>query len=350
MECNSTPDHQRAVTVHNWFNRIWYQRAAPPAWLVPLSLLYALVTGIRRTLFRAGLRRTTRLACAVIVVGNVSVGGTGKTPLVLWLVESLSQRGLKPGIVTRGYGGASEGPRLLAATDAAQWVGDEAVLLSRRSGVPVAAGRRRTQAAQLLLAAGCDVIVSDDGLQHYALARDCEIGVVDGGRRFGNGRLLPAGPLREPQARLNLADAVVQNGGEPCVGMLQMHVRGTQAVALLGGSQRPLADFFGKRVHALAGIGNPPRFFDLLRSFGMDVVEHALADHAQLTEADIRFADDLPVLMTEKDAVKCLAFAGPRHWFVPVSAEFKPSDAHALMAIVERKIQRRAGAAQGVHG
>ncbi len=226
------------MSLQTWFNRIWYDRPAPPWWLLPLSLVYGAVAASRRFLYARRLRRATRLPCPVVVVGNVSVGGTGKTPLVCWVVTHLIERGYRPGIVTRGYGGSSTTARRVDAADDPVQVGDESILLARRTGAPVAIGRDRPAAAHLLVSAGCNVIVSDDGLQHYALARDCEVIVIDGDRRFGNGWLLPAGPLRETPSRLKAADAVVVNGGRPLLpGALRMRLEAKTAVALLAGGR-----------------------------------------------------------------------------------------------------------------
>ena len=288
----------------------------------------------------------------MVVVGNVSVGGTGKTPLVCWLVAHLVERGYKPGIVTRGYGGSSRDVRRITAADDPGVVGDESILLARRTGAPVAIGRDRPAAAQLLAGDGCDVIVSDDGLQHYALARDCEVVVIDGDRRFGNGWLLPAGPLREAPGRLRAADAVVVNGGRALLpGALSMRLEAKTAVALRGGAVQPLRAFAGTSIHAVAGIGNPERFFNMLRSRGIEVLGRPLPDHAHLIPEDIEFGDDKSVFMTEKDAVKCGKFAGARHWFVPVSACFDGGEADTLLDIVLRKIEKRDQASQGpIHG
>jgi tetraacyldisaccharide 4'-kinase len=336
------------MSVQSWLNRIWYERATPPWWLLPLSLTYGAAAGSRRFLYARRIRRAARLACPVVVIGNVSVGGTGKTPLVCWLVAQLMVRGYKPGVVTRGYGGSSRNVRRVLAADDPAIVGDESVLLARRTAVPVAIGRDRPAAAQLLVSAGCDVIISDDGLQHYALARDCEVVVIDGDRRFGNGWLLPAGPLRETPGRLKVADAVVVNGGRALLkGAFSMRLEAKVAVALLGGAVQPLAALGGKTVHAIAGIGNPERFFNMLRSRGIEVCGHPLADHAHLTRADIEFFDDKPVLMTEKDAVKCTAFAGERHWYVPVNAHFDGGESEALLSVVLRKITNRDQPSQG---
>jgi tetraacyldisaccharide 4'-kinase len=334
------------MTVQSWFNRIWYERASPPWWLLPFAPLYGGVAGARRLLYARGLRRATRMPTPVIVVGNLSVGGTGKTPLVCWLVSRLQEAGHRPGVVTRGYGGSARHVRLVQSTDDPAVVGDEPLLLSRRTAAPVAIGRDRPAAAQLLVNAGCDVVVSDDGLQHYALARDCEIVVIDGDRRFGNGWLLPAGPLRETPARMAKADAVVVNGGRALLdGAFSMRLVAKNAVSLLGGQVQALDDLAGQAVHAVAGIGHPERFFNMLRSHGIEVSGHSLADHAHLTVADITFADDKRVLMTEKDAVKCSKIGGSKHWYVPVSANFEGGETNALFAIVSQAIlSRNAGA------
>jgi tetraacyldisaccharide 4'-kinase len=331
------------MSAQSWFNRIWYGAMPPPWWLMPLSTLYGTVSAVRRFAYGRNLARSTRLTCPVIVVGNLTVGGTGKTPLVCWLAEHLTGRGFRPGVVTRGYGGSSRAARLVLSTDAPDVVGDEAVLMARRARAPIAIGRDRPAAAQLLINAGCDVILSDDGLQHYALARDCEIVVVDGDRRFGNGHLLPAGPLREAPKRLTGTDAVVINGGEmQRDGALHMRLLATSAVAMKYGTIKPLREFSGQPVHAVAAIGNPQRFFAMLRAVGIRIIEHPLPDHARLKLEDISFPDDLAVLMTEKDAVKCREIAGPHHWYVPVSAAFAAGDGEKLRDIVLRSVAIRA--------
>jgi tetraacyldisaccharide 4'-kinase len=341
-----------ADSAHAWLNRVWYERAAPPWWLIPPSLLYAAVAGSRRRLYAKGLRRVRRLACPVIVVGNLTVGGTGKTPLVCWLTARLRELGFVPGVVTRGHGGAERAPRLIRASDDPLAVGDEPILLARRTGAAVAIGRKRPAAAQLLIEAGCNVIVSDDGLQHYALARDFELVVIDGDRRFGNGWLLPAGPLREDRARLAAADAIVVNGGRALLeGAFSMRLEAGAAVALVGGRRMPLEAFAGERAHAVAGIGHPERFFNMLRAHGIEVAGHPLADHARITAEDIRFGDERPVLMTEKDAVKCDAAADRRHWYVPVTACFEGAESNRLLAMVMERIAADGKPPRGsVHG
>jgi tetraacyldisaccharide 4'-kinase len=331
------------MSAQSWLNKFWYGGVSPPWWMTPLSAVYGTLSAARRSAYSLKVARSTRLSCPVIVVGNLTVGGTGKTPLVCWLAGQLIELGFRPGVVSRGYGGSTRGARLVQSADSTDEVGDEAILLARRSRVPVATGRNRPAAAQLLINAGCDVIVSDDGLQHYALQRDCEIVVIDGERRFGNGRLLPGGPLRETPARLRRVDAVVVNGGDAqSDAALHMRLLATSAVAMKYGTTKPLREFSGQPVHAIAAIGNPQRFFAMLRAVGINVIEHPLPDHAKLGIDDISFADDLAVLMTEKDAVKCRDIAGPHHWYVPVSVAFAAGDAEKLRSIVARSVETRA--------
>jgi tetraacyldisaccharide 4'-kinase len=340
------------MAIQSWLNKIWYEGAPPPWWLRPASAIYAGVSRLRRIAYARQWRTVVPLSRPVIVVGNLSVGGTGKTPLVCWLAIRLAELGFRPGVVTRGYGGSARGPQLVQASDDPNTVGDEAIVLGRRTRAPVAIGRDRPAAAQLLINAGCDIILSDDGLQHHALARDCEIIVVDGERLFGNGRMLPAGPLRELPARLKTADAVVVNGGPAVIGghasvagALRMRLAAISVVSLRYGTHRNLSELAGQSVHAIAAIGNPQRFFDMLRGFGINVIDHPLPDHARLLIGDISFADDLPVLMTEKDAVKCEAVAGPHHWYVPVEAIFEAEDGEVLQAAVTGSIKKRAARA-----
>ena len=272
----------------------------------------------------------------MVVVGNITAGGTGKTPLVVWLAGQIREAGLEPGIVSRGYGGRNRMPRRVQADSDPREAGDESVLLARRCACPVAVGADRVAAGRLL-EADADVILADDGLQHYALGRALEIAVLDAARGLGNGLCLPAGPLREPPGRLAQVDLVVENvtGGEATRhGGLAMSLSAGDAVGVSSGECRPLEAFRGESVHALAGIGNPKRFFRQLEGFGLRLVEHPLADHARLTPRDIEFPDGLPVLMTEKDAVKCLGFASARHWYVPVDAGFSAADAAALRRAV----------------
>jgi tetraacyldisaccharide 4'-kinase len=322
---------------------IWYRQSAPPWPLRLLSLPFALVVRLRTRAYASGLLRQQRLKKPVIVVGNVSVGGTGKTPLVIWLVEQLRGLGLRPGVVLRGYGAshaATGAPRLVQPDSDPAEVGDEALLLWQRTGGPVAVGRDRASAARLLVTAGANVIVADDGLQHLRLARNYEIAVIDAARGMGNGCLLPAGPLREPRARLASVGAVIVNG-EGATGELMTTLGDVFVMRLVGGQLQPLSGqgepmplerFAGRRVHALAGIGNPQRFFSQLAAAGLSVTAHPFPDHHVYRARELEFADHLPLLMTEKDAVKCREFAAPDRWYLPVSANFAPEQAAALLA------------------
>jgi tetraacyldisaccharide 4'-kinase len=333
------------MRIQAWFNRIWYQRAAPPAWLRPFAALFGTLSSLRRFAYSAGWRRVAHLSRPVVVVGNLTVGGTGKTPLVMWLAQKLAERGYRPGIVTRGFGGTAARPRLIGPADDAALVGDEALLMVKRTRRAVAIGHDRPAAAQILIDSGCDLILSDDGLQHLALPRACEIAVIDGARGFGNGALLPAGPLRESPARLGKVHAVVINGAADWYAgkAFRMDLRADRAIALCGGVSRLLDEFSGKTVHAVAGIGNPERFFSMLRSHGMRVIPHPRGDHAPIGSADLSFGDDNAVLMTEKDAVKCAAFGTGQQWAVPVDVVLAEAEGEALLQVVTRAIKESRG-------
>ncbi|OOG57200.1 tetraacyldisaccharide 4'-kinase [Rhodanobacter sp. C03] len=312
----------------------WYGGGRTPWWTWPLMVLYGGVIRLRGWLYRSGVLRSVRLPVPVVVIGNLSVGGTGKTPLTIAVVAALRARGYRPGVVSRGYGGSQREPILLDDAPDPARVGDEPCLI-HASGVPVAVGRDRPAAARLLLDAGCNVLLADDGLQHYRLARDVEICVIDGMRRFGNRRLLPAGPLREPLSRLRRVDLRVCNGGVAETGEYPMQLLGGDAVALDDGRRQSLASFSGQCVHAVAAIGNPRRFFDSLRAVSVEVIEHVFADHHRFAAADLAFAEDLPVLMTDKDAVKCRQFAQPHWWRVPVQAELPVAFVDALIQRID---------------
>jgi len=300
--------------------QVWYGTRTPPWWTLPLEALYQRVVTSRMPP-ATGAPDAVRLTAPVVVVGNITAGGTGKTPLTLALVDAFTARGWMPGVVSRGFGGSQRDPALVPGAPDPAVYGDEPSLM-KQAGAMVAVGRDRPAAAQLLLDAGCDLVIADDGLQHYRLARDVEICVIDGERRFGNRRLLPAGPLREPLARLERVDFLVCNGGEPREGEVPMHLAGTDALSLLGRTVVPLASLSGRRVHAVAGIGHPGRFFASIKQQGIEVVEHPFDDHHRFAATDFSFADDDDiVLMTSKDAVKCMAFARANWFEVPVVAQ-----------------------------
>lgn len=325
--------------------RRWYA-GTPPLLLLPLSWLFGAVVRLRRLAYARGWLKSSHPGVPVIVVGNLTVGGTGKTPVTLWLARELAQRGLTVGIVSRGYGGNARVPRMVKPDSDAREVGDEALLLARYSGADVCVAPERARAAAELVGRGCRIILSDDGLQHLALRRDLEIVVVDGQRRFGNGALLPAGPLREPVSRLKSVDLVLVNGAPVPASATALAVEGAPAplefilnpsvaVPLAGGAARPLSSFHGP-VHAVAGIGHPARFFASLRQAGLEPVEHAFPDHYAFRASDLEFGDAYPVLMTQKDAVKCTRFADARMWEVPVEPGFAPQVASRILAIVMR--------------
>jgi tetraacyldisaccharide 4'-kinase len=337
-------------TAYAHLQAIWYRQCRPPWPLRLLSIAFAAVVHLRTGAYTRGWLRQVRIAKPVIVVGNLSVGGTGKTPLVVWLVERLRSLGLNPGVVLRGYGGRGAGgrARIVQPDSKPDDVGDEAVLLRQRTGGAVAVGGDRVAAAQLLVQAGADVIVSDDGLQHLRLARDYELVVIDAARGFGNGHLLPAGPLRESQSRLARADAIVINGEGPVPGLdrttdaaFRMRLAGLQLLPLSGvGEPVPLISLAGRRVHAVAGIGNPLRFFEQLAAAGLLIIAHPFPDHHRYRSSELQFGDGLPVLMTEKDAVKCRGFAAVDGWYLPVAASFAPQDAAALLAALQPALNR----------
>ena len=319
------------------FDQIWYGGVRPPWLLRVLGWLWRYVAALRSVLYQQRILRASRVTVPVIVIGNLTAGGTGKTPLTVYVARFLQELGHHPGIASRGHGRSSTGLQWVRADSTAADVGDEPLLLQQRTGLPVCVAARRIEAARALVAAGCDVVLFDDGLQHLALARDLEICVVDGARGFGNGLFVPAGPLREPRSRLRSVDLVVINAAADAplaadvptglqmrlVGDLAWPVDGSQA-------PRPLTEFAGTELHAVAAIGNPGRFFAQLRRAGLTPVEHAFGDHHQYSAADLQFAQGQVLLMTEKDAVKCRSFAAPGHWYVPVEATFEAADTQRL--------------------
>ncbi|MBZ0105312.1 MAG: tetraacyldisaccharide 4'-kinase [Sulfuricella denitrificans] len=327
----------------SWLEKQWYCQGLWQLVLLPLSVLFRLLSALRRLAFRQGWMASERLPVPVIVVGNITVGGSGKTPLVLWLAQFLRQQGYRPGIVSRGYGSNAEKARVVGLLDDPASSGDEPVLLARNSACPVWVGSNRVAAGRALLVANpdCDVILCDDGLQHYRLRRDIEIAVVDGRRRFGNGRLLPAGPLREGLWRLRQVDAVVVNGGDALnnlqAAQFRMHLNGVLLRNLRSGEKRLVAELGGLKLHALAGIGHPQRFFEHLRSLGLDFVAHVFPDHHAYRPGDLDWPDADALLMTEKDAVKCAAFADERYWALPVAAEMDPAFGPEILKLLRKR-------------
>lgn len=311
--------------MEQWFVGAWYHGSRLGLLLVPFSWLFSAAVRFRRFLYSRKLLPTTPLPVPVIVVGNIVVGGSGKTSFVVWLVDLLKANGYYPGVLSRGYGGgASFWPQQVRPDSDPFIVGDEPVMLARRCSCPVVVDPDRVRGGLGLLEHNhCDVIVCDDGLQHYRLPRDIEVVLVDGVRRYGNSRLLPAGPLREPVGRLQQADFVVVKG-RGSVAEYPMRMVDFGLVAMTNPAlQCEPAQFEGHQVHAVAGIANPQSFFGQLRVFGMEVIEHPFPDHYHFTAADVRFNDDLPVIMTEKDAVKCSEFADSRFWVLSYAVEIE---------------------------
>ena len=326
----------------------WWYDGSPPPWHARLVAgVYAAVVALRRSAYRRGWRKRVHPGVPVLVVGNLVAGGSGKTPLVIALVERLRAAGWTPGVASRGHGRADAGiARWVAPGDDPALAGDEPLLIATRTGARVRVDRDRVAAARALRDAGCDIVVCDDGLQHYRLARDIEIEVLDARRRYGNGLLMPAGPLREPLERaadcafrvLNLGvvaeDALAVQAG---LGEWPMRLQVQVAMPLQGGRAQPLAAFAGQRVHAVAGIGDPERFFATLRDAGIAVVPHAFPDHHAYGPGDFAFGSPLPVLMTEKDAVKCRGFAQPGWHAVPADARLPEAFWVALLAKLPRR-------------
>lgn len=324
--------------MHHWYGGPAHR------WLKPLAMLFEGITGLRRLAYGHGLLASHHPGVPVIVVGNLTLGGTGKTPLVIWLAQRLQEQGLTVGVALRGHGGRATAAQLVTSASDPAEVGDEAVLIARRATCAVAVGRRRAVAAGLLAAGGCKVVLSDDGLQHLALRRDLEIVVIDGSRGLGNGALLPQGPLREKPGRLRSAAAVVINGTDitgiagSIIAPLFMSITADGLRRVSSDAALALATLRGAEVHAVAATGNPERFFALLRVLGCRPVEHAFADHHAYRPADLAFADALPIIMTEKDAVKCRTFATDRMQYLKVSATLPDADAARLLQLVQNCI------------
>ena len=308
--------------------------------LKPLSWLFGIVTAARRYGYKQGFCKSYALPVPVIVVGNINMGGSGKTPMVMWLVEQLKQNGYQPAVISRGYGGSVKDPTPVGVNSLASLVGDEPVLIKNHSACPVWVGANRVKVATALLIAHptCDVIISDDGLQHYQLKRDVEIAVVDAEQLDKYARLLPAGQLREPLSRLTNVDAVVCNGQKSEESYYQMQLVGEQFYNLADSEKyAQAADFKQKTIKAMAGIGKPERFFEHLRQLGMTFVSVSFDDHFAFSAQDLAKIDCDILIMTEKDAVKCKPFAQPHHWVLPVTANI---DA-ALLPLVLKKLAFR---------
>jgi len=316
----------------------WYSKSGLTTALLPLSWIFCILVQFRRVLYRLRLLRTTKLDVPVIVVGNITVGGTGKTPLVIELANLLKKQGYQPAIISRGYGGkARTWPQQVRWDGDPTMVGDEAILIARRTLCPMAVGPDRVASAQALLQyTDCDVIISDDGLQHYALGRDIEIAVIDGVRRYGNENCLPAGPLREPINRLSKVNFKITNGvaraNEYAMTYRAQQLRRADDPAVT----LDLSSLKNQTVHAIAGIGNPQRFFDQLKRSDLDIIEHAFPDHYSFVKEDLDFGEIQPIIITEKDAVKCQRFYLHNVWYQPIKAILDNQFTEQLLVMLER--------------
>lgn len=320
-----------------FINDIWYGKSLLSLILVPFSWLYKIIIFIRQLIYKSGILPVNQVGVPVIVVGNITVGGTGKTPLVIWIANFLKQNGYNPGIVSRGYGGkASHWPQQVRTDSDPVMVGDEPVLIAKRTGCPVAASPDRYSAATGLVEhKQCNIIISDDGLQHYALGRNIEIAVIDSLRRFGNNHCLPAGPLREPVSRLKSVDMIVSNG-LPVKGEHQMEYTVNSLISVKNENiSCEITALQNKKIHAVAGIAHPEKFFNMLKKHGLKIIEHPFADHYIFKPADIKFDDDLAVVMTEKDAVKCCKFADENYWYLPINVEMSNTFIHRLTILLK---------------
>ena len=321
----------------NWLQNHWYRITPMHLILYPISLIFRGLVSLRRELYLSNFLSSHQLLLPVIVVGNISVGGTGKTPLTLALAQQLIEHGWYPLIISRGYGRTISRPQPATLSNTAAQVGDEPLLMARRGLCPVWVGADRVATAHAALQAcpQCNVVLCDDGLQHYRLQRDVEIAVIDGMLRYGNGLMLPAGPLREPVSRLQAVDAIVVNGGDTAANEYAMSLNGEIFYNLLNPDQTAApADFKKPNIHAVAGIGNPQRYFQHLETLGIPFTPHAFPDHHPYHAADLSFADCDAILLTEKDAVKCAEFADARYWVLRVNAQIDP----ALIDQILRKI------------
>jgi tetraacyldisaccharide 4'-kinase len=324
--------------------RIWYSRSAIALILWPVGALTALATVVRRKLYLSGVLESRGIDAYVVVVGNISVGGTGKTPVAIWLAHELRAHGYRVGVICSGYGGeARSWPQLVTGQSDPVAVGDEAVMLAQRAACAVVAGPDRVAAAERLLSEeAVDIILSDDGMQHYRLRRNFELAVVDGTRALGNRMCLPVGPLREPAIRLRSVDAVVVNDGDwGGVDLFRFEMIPLYARSLTSGEQKSLSDFRGQRVHAVAAIGNPDRFFDWLEKQGIVVERHPMRDHAEILTENLAFDDSLPVLLTEKDAVKCRQIANANVWFVVADVRFTAQSGDRLLRLITQSVERQ---------
>ncbi|WP_143869712.1 tetraacyldisaccharide 4'-kinase [Catenovulum sediminis] len=336
----------------NWFERGWYKQHSATWLLLPLTLIFTVLSAVRRLLFKLGLKKKTKLPVPVVIVGNITVGGTGKTPFVIWLARYLQAIGLQPGIISRGFGGQiKSGCHCVAPNDSASLVGDETRLIANNLNLPVMVGRDRALCGEKLASDyGCNIIISDDGLQHYKLARDIEIILIDGHRQLGNQALLPAGPLREGKWRLNTTPLVIQNGRPDNLTLtpyyFSVKAAGFKPILQMGNEDVGLiTQKFNKKIgsYAVCAIGNPQRFYHTLQEQGVKILEyHSFIDHHNFTSEDFDVCNGAQIVMTEKDAVKCREFAQANWWYLPI--EITPdSKFQAKLAEIIDKTRKQYG-------
>lgn len=331
----------------NWFQKQWESFTLWHIVLIPISWLFGAVVWLRKSLYQLGWLKSYRLPVPVIIVGNITVGGTGKTPFVIWLVAQLKLQGYSPGIICRGYGGSTRQVQEVFVQSKPSETGDEPVLIAKRTQCPVFVGADRVAAGQFLLKnhPQCNIILSDDGLQHYRLQRDVEIALINSNDAFGNRLLLPAGPLREKIARLQKVDAIVDSGvGElnkiKNTPIFNMQLLGEVFYRIHDATQQPASFFAGKSLVAIAGIGKPARFFRQLSALGLIFEQHAFPDHHTFTAQELAGFREKTLLMTEKDAVKCLAFDSENAWYLPVEAKITSQRNQSLIALILQKLKK----------
>lgn len=311
------------MTPSETLTKIHYSKSLVSLLLLPLSAVFLLISFIRKTLYEFNFLKSFKLKIPVIVIGNITSGGTGKTPLIIYLANELKKNGYRPGIISRGYGSKSEGVMEVSQKSDVAEAGDEPMLIQKHTHLPVFVSKDRVLAAKALVKkyAKTDVILSDDGIQHYRLRRDLEVLVIDGTRKFGNGYLLPAGPLREFRSKLKTVDAIVCNHKKVIDGSYLMKYKGHLLINLKTNKKIHLNNLSLKNIHAIAGIGNPDHFFDYLKTYNILFSSSAFQDHYKFSKKDFRDMNDKNIIMTEKDAVKCQQFSRNNFWYLPVIAE-----------------------------
>ena len=326
--------------IQNIVQNIWYKKKLNILlkFLLPLSILYYLIISIRKFFYKHSILPRVRLKVPIVIIGNITVGGTGKTPVVICLVNLLKANGFNPGVISRGYKSSAKQNSIVNVDSSPLLVGDEPVLIAKRTNCPVVVGKNRVKAAKYLIEQfSVDLVISDDGLQHYALQRDLEVIVIDGRRRFGNGYCLPLGPLRELPIRLRQADLLLVNGGEPLAGEHKIEFSSGKIYNLKQQEKNyDLLTLKNNKIHAIAGVGCPEKFFDYLKVKGLDIIPHVFSDHYSFKKEDLEFQDNYPILMTEKDAIKCQSFAKSNYWFLPIEIKLSLEQEQLFLLLINQ--------------